>query len=295
MQTQTLKKPERVRPNELMTEEIINKYWEDGYAVIPSVFTEADIQQMKTALDRWKFMGQLLGDTWRKQNTVIWVEPDKEGPIVRGMQWPSYHDAIMDRFRTDPRLLMILEPLIGDNIKQIINQVHWKRPGSKISWPLHRDVRSRKPDRDFDELFYSWVQTGIAIDPHLSENGAMSAVPGSHLDVEHNPADSTIWNTPSYENDPRRVDLLMNPGDVGIWNAYTVHGGGFNTTRFLDRRLYINGFVKADKCRRGEWAWKNGRTQHLYGNQALIQFDEVDSNTRGFYPREHKRVERIAD
>jgi hypothetical protein len=29
------------KPNELMTDELIHKYWEDGYAIVRGVFTEA--------------------------------------------------------------------------------------------------------------------------------------------------------------------------------------------------------------------------------------------------------------
>lgn len=270
--------------NELMTQAHIDQYWKDGYAIIRNVFAEHELDELRTSMDRWKWVGQLLGRTWRKQNTVIWMAEDKSGKaIMRGMQWPSYHDAVMDRFRTDPRLLQILEPLIGTNIKQIINQLHWKTPGSRITWPLHRDVRSRKPDSAFRELYTSWVQTGIAVDPHLPQNGAMQIVPGSQHDIEHDPADDKIFNVPDYADDPRIKDMVLEPGDVAIWSAYTVHGGGFNTTAYQDRRFYINGFVKAENCDRGEWAWKEGRTQHLHGKPALIQFEAIDEQHDAFY------------
>jgi ectoine hydroxylase-related dioxygenase (phytanoyl-CoA dioxygenase family) len=283
------------QPNDLMTQAHIDQYREEGYAIVRNVFSPAEVQQMRTALDRWHFMALLLGRTWRKQNTVIWVDQENGSSVVRGMQWPSYHDAVMDHFRTDPRLLTILSPLIGENIKQIINQVHWKRPGSRVTWPLHRDVRSRKPDSDFFELPTSWVQTGIAIDPHLPENGAMNVVPGSHKDVIHDPADAGIWNVPQYEKDPRIKPMALEPGDVALWSAYTVHGGGFNPTKYLDRRLYINGYIKAEKCLRGEWAWREGRTVHLHGQPALIQFDEVHKYLNGFYAEELGRLEKVID
>lgn len=284
------------RGNDLMTPDHVRQYWDDGYTVVKGVFTEAEVEQMRTACDRWKFTGQLLGRTWRKQNTVIWVEEDKQvGTTVRGMQWPSYHDAVMDKFRTDPRLLMCIEPIIGDSVKQIINQVHWKRPGSKTTWPLHRDVRSRRPSSAFTDLFESWVQTGIAIDGHMEDNGAMSIVPGSHRDVDHDPEDKSVWMAPQYADDVRTHPMEMEPGDVGLWNAFTVHGGGFNTTKYMDRRLYINGFVAADKCTRGEWAWNEGRTCHLYGEPALIQFEEVDEIRGAFYASELGRKEVIRD
>jgi len=280
-----------------MTREHVEQYWEEGYTIIRNVLAEHEIEQIRTAMDKWKWMGQMLGRTWRRQNTVIWVNESQESgeKIVRGMQWPSYHDAVMDHFRTHRRLLMILEPLIGNDIKQIINQVHWKKPGSRITWPMHRDVRSRKPDSAFFDLYPSWVQTGLAVDPHTRENGAMKVVPGSHKDIEHVPSDESIFNVPQYEQDPRIKDMVLEPGDVGIWSAYTVHGGGFNTTKAMDRRLYINGFVKADKCLRGEWAWKGGVTQHLHGQPALIQFDQVDEVRDAFYAGELGRKEIITD
>jgi len=286
-------------PRDPMIRKNVEQYWEEGYTVVREVFSPHEIEQLSAACDRWKFVGQLLGRTWRRQNTVIWIDreqkEDRAEEIVRGMQWPSYHDAVMDRYRTDPRLLMILEPLIGSDIKQVINQLHWKKPGSRITWPLHRDVRSRQPVEAFRDLYPSWVQTGIAIDPHRSENGAMKVVPGSHLDFERDPRDQSLYNVPHYEDDPRIRDMELNPGDVALWSAYTVHGGGYNTTEFQDRRLYINGFVKADKCDRGEWAWREGRTCHLHGKQALIQFDEVDTIAEAFYAGELNRRESISD
>lgn len=283
-------------PHNPMTQEHVDQYWEDGYTIIKDVFAPHEIEQMQTACDRWKFTGELLGKTWRKQNTVIWVNARDSNPaVVRGMQWPSYHDPVLDHYRTDPRLLMILEPLIGANIKQVINQLHWKKPGSKVTWPLHRDVRSRQPVEDFHDLFPSWVQTGIAIDPHRAENGAMKVVPGSHMDYAHDPRNTDLYNVPEYAKDERIRDMEMNPGDVALWSAYTVHGGGFNTTEFMDRRLYINGFVKAENCERGEWAWRDGRTCHLHGKQALIQFNEVDTIAEAFYAHDYGRDERISD
>jgi ectoine hydroxylase-related dioxygenase (phytanoyl-CoA dioxygenase family) len=285
-----------VKANDLMTAEHIQQYWEEGYTIVRGVFTEADLNHMRAACDRWKFTGELLGRTWRKQNTVIWVSDDTSAaPTVRGMQWPSYHDAVLDKFRTDPRLLQIIEPLIGDSVKQLVNQVHWKRPQSKTTWPLHRDVRSRQPSSAFIDLYESWVQTGIAIDAHMQDNGAMQIVPGSHLDVEHDPDDTSGWNAPQYGKDGRIKHMILEPGDVALWSAYTVHGGGFNTTKYLDRRLYINGFVKAENCSRGEWAWREGRTCGLYGEPALVQFDEVDEIRHAFYASELDRKEVMRD
>ena len=48
--------------------------------------------------------------------------------------------------------------------------------------------------------------------------------------------------------------------------------------------LYINGYVLADNCDRGEWVWKNGEPVALDPlNQALVQFDQVHTQTDAFY------------
>jgi len=279
----------------LITEDHVAQYHEEGYTLVKNVFSEKEISQIATSFDRWKAFGELMGRTWRRQNTIIWLENASDISIVRGMQWPSYHDPVLAQIRLDTRLLDIIEPFIGKNVKQIINQLHWKKPNSNISWPLHRDVRSRQPVEAFTELFSSWIQTGIAIDPHREENGAMKIIPGSHKDFPADPYNKTLYNAESYQNDPRIKHLLMDPGDVGIWNAYTVHGGGLNTNKYLDRRFYINGYVKAENCTRGEWAWENGRAIPLSDQRALIQFEQVNVVKEGFYPGDRSINEKVID
>jgi len=280
-----------VEISSLITKKHIAQFNDDGYTLIKNVFSSKEINQLAMAFDRWKEFGNLIGRTWRKQNTIVWIEDS----VVRGMQWPSYHDSVMAKFRLDTRLLEIVEPFIGNNLKQIINQLHWKMPGSKISWPLHRDVRSRQPVEAFKDLFSSWVQTGIAIDHHREENGAMFVVPGSHKDFPADANDQSLYSAVSYKNDPRIKPLIMDPGDVVIWNAFVVHGGGFNSSNYLDRRFYINGYVKAENCTRGEWAWKNGRSVPLTEDNALIQFEKVNEVKEAFYPEDRNISEYVID
>src|SRR5204863_428742 len=81
------------------------------------------------------------------------------GTIVRMVQWPSYEDAVLARLRTDARLFALLEPLLGGDIKQIINQLHWKKPGAAGEFVFHQDVRFRRPREAYRNLDRSFVQT----------------------------------------------------------------------------------------------------------------------------------------
>ena len=61
------------------------------------------------------------------------------------VQWPSYHQPVLNGVRLDTRFADLLEPLIGSDLKQIINQVHWKAPGSLGDFAWHQDSRFRQP------------------------------------------------------------------------------------------------------------------------------------------------------
>src|SRR3546814_20617854 len=66
--------------------------------------------------------------------------------------WPAWIDPVLERVRRDPRLLEILAPLIGRDLKQIINQLHWKPPGARAEFGFHQDSRSRRPREAYREL-----------------------------------------------------------------------------------------------------------------------------------------------
>lgn len=284
--------------------EWIDAYREHGYVIIEGVFSPTEIASCARRCDRWYAEGLRHPATVRHQNKVIWVEdqPAPVGRIVRGMQWPSYEDEVLDAVRTDPRLSGIVEPLLGCDIKQIINQLHWKAPNSGVTWGLHQDVRSRKPDHAFRNLLTSYVQTGLAIDRHWAGNGAMQILPGSHRlgdrhinehIIGHVDTGVSAWKAFGIDL-AGLIDVVLEPGDIALWTPFTIHGGGVNTTSDNWRRLYINGYVRAEDCDRGEWAWRGGVPQAL-GEPQLIQFEELRSRPDVHYPGRGDLSTKISD
>ena len=226
--------------------------------------------EIGAALDQLYAEGVAHGRCFRHGNLFYNVARESEGsePLVRMVQWPSYHQPVLERVRLDTRFADLLEPLIGRDLKQIINQVHWKAPGSLGDFAWHQDSRSRRPASAYRNLATSYVQTGLAIDPHTPESGCMRFIPRSHLrgDLRHGLLDEGA----GHGDDRRRagrgracrdadaVDLLLEPGDLALWSPYLVHGSGKNASTHK-RRFYINGYVRAADCDRGEWAFRDGR------------------------------------
>lgn len=270
----------------------IEQFRSHGYAVIRGLFGRGEIARIAAATDQLYAEGLAHGRSFRHGNLFYDVAPGTDGkPRVRMAQWPSYHQPVLNALRLDPRIARMLEPLIGATLKQIINQVHWKAPGSISDFAWHQDSRSRRPGWAYRNLASSYVQTGLAIDPHRPESGCMRFIPGSHrrgdlgMDCSKK-ALGTAMSRDALEaiglSEGDAVDLLLEPGDFAMWSPYLVHGSGTNRSAHK-RRLYINGYVRAADCDRGEWAFRDGGPVPLGPRPALVHYEELHERPEPHY------------
>jgi ectoine hydroxylase-related dioxygenase (phytanoyl-CoA dioxygenase family) len=268
-------------------------YWRDGYAVVRGFFSPAEIREIAAATDQLYAEGAAHGRCFRHGNLFYNVAREDEGgePLVRMVQWPSYHKPVLNRVRLDPRFLELLEPLIGYNLKQIINQVHWKAPGSLGDFAWHQDSRSRRPAIAYRNLATSYIQTGLAIDPHTPASGGMRFIPRSHLRGDlgmdcSKKALGTAMSDRALEDVGLRasdaIDLILEPGDLALWSPYLVHGSGTNRSEHK-RRFYINGYVRAADCDRGEWAFRSGQPIPFGPRPALVHYEELHERPEPHY------------
>ncbi len=255
-----------------------------GYAVVRSLFGPRERRAIARAFDRIYARGMGYRASFRRQNVLFRIAPDAAlGRVVRMVQWPSYFDPLLDKVRRDPRLLALVSPLIGRDLKQIINQMHWKPPGAAmVEFGYHQDCHFRRPAAAYRALETSYVQTGIALDPHTVESGAMTVYPGSHrlgpveLSQTGRVMDTRrdVATLEALGLDPAdMVTLEMAPGDVALWHPCTIHGSGPNHADH-DRRLYINGYVTAANCERGVWTFRNGAPCPI-GPPVLIHYEDL--------------------
>ena len=82
--------------------------------------------------------------------------------------------------------------------------------------------------------------------------------------------------------DPGRlIDLELEPGDVAIWHLYLVHGSGPNRAGDA-RRFYLNGYVRAENCDRGEWTFRDGKSCPL-GAPVLVHYEDLHRRPEPHY------------
>ncbi|HVM23697.1 MAG TPA: phytanoyl-CoA dioxygenase family protein [Sphingomicrobium sp.] len=259
-------------------------YARDGYAVIRGLFSRAEIDEIGAAADQLYAEGAAHGRSFRHGNLFYNVAAGTGGePMVRMAQWPSYHQPVLNRVRLDRRIAQLLAPLLGPDLKQIINQVHWKAPGTLGDFAWHQDSRSRRPASAYRNLADSYVQTGLALDPHTPASGCMRFIPGSHrrgdlgMDCSRKALGTAMSAAALAEvglSEDEAVDLLLEPGDLALWSPYLVHGSGSNRSSHK-RRLYINGYVRAADCDRGEWAFRAGQPVPFGPRPALVHYEEL--------------------
>jgi ectoine hydroxylase-related dioxygenase (phytanoyl-CoA dioxygenase family) len=159
-------------------------------------------------------------------------------------------------------------PLLGPDLRQITNQMHWKNPGDGVSFQMHQDCTFRKPDAAYRDLYGGFLQTAIAVDSATDQNGCLQLVPTSHrerkalLEGGYEGWDSNGANQKVLERFPPAENGLMQPGDVLFWNPFTIHGSRPNQSTH-SRRVYINGFARAADCDNGIQVTEGGRVLPL--------------------------------
>jgi ectoine hydroxylase-related dioxygenase (phytanoyl-CoA dioxygenase family) len=270
----------------------LEEYRERGFAVVRNLFRAEEVAEVAAAFDRIHAEGLRHPSSYRHQNVLFRLGRDARlGRILRLVQWPSYFDATLDEMRLDARILEVLAPLIGTDVKQIVNQMHWKAPGAaSAEFAFHQDIRFRRPRAAFRDLAASYVQTGLAIDRHTPQSGCMRMLPGSHKLGELNlGGEGAVLDQRASEAELARagldpaelVELTLEPGDLALWHVLTVHGSGPNRSS-ADRRLYVNGYVIRENSDRGVWAFRNGRPCAL-GEPVLIHYEDLYRRPGPFY------------
>jgi ectoine hydroxylase-related dioxygenase (phytanoyl-CoA dioxygenase family) len=271
----------------------LTHYWREGYAVVRGFFSLDEVGEIAAATDQLHAEGVAHGRSYRCGNLFYNVARKNAGgeALVRMVQWPSYHQRVLNRVRLDQRFVRLLEPLIGRDLKQIINQVHWKAPGSLGDFAWHQDSRSRRPASAFRNLAASYVQTGLAIDPHTPESGCLRFIPRSHLrgDLGMDCSKKALGTSPTDAaleavglSASNAVDLLLEPGDLALWSPYLVHASATNRSSHK-RRFYINGYVRAADCDRGEWAFRDGCPVPFGPRPALVHYEELHERPEPHY------------
>jgi ectoine hydroxylase-related dioxygenase (phytanoyl-CoA dioxygenase family) len=230
-----------------LTKDGVQCFWNEGFAVIRGLWTPQEVEAMRRGFDRLADIADRVrrSGPHRGSDFVLDVPADRAQSVrIQRVVWCGGAQAALDKLGSDPRLLTIAAALLGtEQVEQLINQAHFKRPGDGVCFPWHQDSVHR---RYGTELWTdingrgSFVEIATAVDAVHADNGPLRFIPGSHRLGHITPAGERI--VPCALVDERlAVSPELAAGDAVVFGPYVIHGSGPNHSP-TPRRMFLNGF-----------------------------------------------------
>ena len=129
--------------NEQVIDDAINQFHDEGYAIVRNFLPETELAELQEKTAELREIALEHPVTYRHGNLTYEILPEEHfgKRFVIQAYWFAWADAYFDRFRSNPRYLQLLEPLIGRNVKQVTQQIHWKPPGARLTgYRFHQDL-----------------------------------------------------------------------------------------------------------------------------------------------------------
>ena len=273
---------------------------EQGYTIIRGFLDASEVASVRGAVDKVYAEGMKHHASYRDRNLLFDVldDPAAMQRVVIQAHWFSWINAELEAFRRNAKFFSLLEPLLGADIKQMTNQIHWKHPGAKYTfYRYHQDIRFRERPDLIRNLDHSYVTAGLAVNRQGAHNGGLKVFANSHkrgyLGLAEDAPYIMLGNLDQDEElrraglDPAAaVQLEMEPGDLALWTLFTVHGSGPNNSSD-ERILMLNSYIRAaDSPERGEWAFRDGRSVPLGPEPEICRYEKLRENPGPFYIEE---------
>ena len=268
----------------------------DGYAIIRGFFDPQEAAELKAKSDELYAIGIEHPVTYRHGNLAYEILPEKHFGKRYLIQayWFAWAAKFYDELRSRHQYLDVLRPVLGDDIKQVTQQIHWKPPGARISgYRFHQDLMFREAKHAYEDVVRDTVTIGVAIDRATKDNGCLRVVPGSHklgyLGLSDNGSGSIMKGLTLEDElvgvgiDPASiVDVELEPGDAVMWGLLTVHGSLPNESN-NDRAFALSSYVRGGTSERGEWAFRGGEPQLLGDMPQLCKNERLFDNLEPHY------------
>lgn len=214
------------------------EYEEKGVIVIPGVFSKEECDEIKRQAYTVKDIDIKMAGYRHAPSEQAY---NKKSLIF----FPALANEYLNQIRTDKRMVELVREWIGDDVRQINNQVYFRETGDKDQFAWHRDTIFREPQNFNNDVVDDYFQTIIAVDDITEDNGAVEFIEGSH-------------NWPDFPT-PRNLRIFerkglqgkkytATKGSVLIWTVTVVHGSEVNHSN-SDRMTYMNGFCRTKATR----------------------------------------------
>lgn len=234
-----------------LTPQQIEQYRRDGFLVFEELFRREEAAALLARLE-----ALVLERVPRPEGVRMQIEPAvARGDAVaaspmerlRKVEGLVEYDEVFGRLARDPRLLDVMQDLIGPDIKLFRDALMMKPPRHGSAKPYHQD--SAYWQIDPPDLISVWM----ALDDATLENGCMRVLPGSHTigvlphqHLQDYQVDEATLDT------SREVAVPLKPGGCLFFHSLLLHATAPNPSRHPRRSMIISAMSARSRYTGGE-------------------------------------------
>lgn len=209
------------------------EYDDKGVIVIPAVFSASECNEIKSAANS-------VTDDQIKAAGYPNVPSEQIYNKKSLIFFPALAHSFLNQIRISRPMTDLVREFIGDDVRQINNQIYFREAGDLDEFAWHQDIMFRENNIFENDVIDDYFQTIIAVDDITEENGAIEFIEGSHKTMHIN----APRNLRSFQRgDLKGKKYTAKKGDVLIWSVMIVHGSERNNSN-SDRMTYMNGFCR---------------------------------------------------
>ena len=214
------------------------EYEERGIIVIPSVFSASECDQIKTS-------AYSVTDDQIKAAGYPHVPSEQAYNRKSLIFFPALAHSYLNEIRISKPMTELVREFIGDDVRQINNQIYFRERGDLDQFAWHQDIMFRESHLFNNDVVDDYFQTIIAVDDITEENGAIEFIEGSHKTMRID----APKNLRKFERgDLKGTKYTAKKGDVLVWSVMIVHGSERNNSN-SSRMTYMNGFCRTKAAR----------------------------------------------
>ena len=225
-------------PSSVDLDEMKSSFKQHGYAVARGLFSQSEVEEIKSTFDRIADNGPIPGHFDKVSKEESGGDPLKEYPRV---MHPHRFDPVSRRNLVHRGVLTCLQELMQDDVLAAQSMFYYEPPGSR-GQAMHQD--------NFYLLVepQTCVAAWTAIDDADPENGGMYLVADTAEEEiacpeKANASESFTTHFVPTPKGKKALPCLMKAGDTLFFNGNSIHGSGPNRSKDRFRRSFICHYV----------------------------------------------------
>jgi ectoine hydroxylase-related dioxygenase (phytanoyl-CoA dioxygenase family) len=269
-----------------LTADQLAQYEEDGYLVLPALFSDEEVAEMAAEADRLAAYQVAVSLTLGTTSPRLDVQRRDGQVVLRKIQPVNDISPTFTKFSEDERLVRPLSDILGCAPVLMEEKLNYKQvlPGNPSvvtgddpdeSFPFHTDIAYFW----LDGYPMSTLSSAITIDETTIDNGPIVVVPGSHKRKWPHQEGWPPVLAPGAVREDETVAVLAPPGSVMIFHSALVHASSANRTATPRRLMILSHHPETHEVEPD----KRNRHLRLAAHEAEQRYEETPLEGRARY------------